>query len=86
MPSPTDALADVPTDAPTRAPVSTTCYDLKVTYRNSSCCSQSTGKTAIFDGAVVTCGSLRSSYKSSDCCSADLLKNATMTYDWITYI
>jgi hypothetical protein len=73
---------NAPTSAPTTpAPISTTCYDLKSSYQNNSCCSQDMGKAAIFNGTAVTCGNVLASYKSSDCCSADLQKNATLNYD-----
>merc|ERR1711957_270751 len=59
---------------------SITCYDLKTSYQNNSCCSQDTGKAATFNGTNVTCGNVLASYKSSECCSADEAKNATMTF------
>merc|ERR1712166_118910 len=59
---------------------SITCYDLKLSYQNNSCCSQDTGKAATFNGTNVTCGNVLASYKSSECCSADEAKNATMTF------
>merc|ERR1712166_314040 len=72
-----------PSNEPTayvQGPISTTCYDLKSSYQNNSCCSQDTGKAATFNGTNVTCGNVLSSYKSSECCSADGAKNATMIF------
>merc|ERR1712086_667833 len=64
-----------------RRPISTTCYDLKSSYQNHSCCSQDMGKVATFNGTAVTCGNVLASYKSSECCDADLAKNATMIFN-----
>ena len=64
-----------------QGPDSTTCYDLKSSYQNNSCCSQDTGKAATFNGTAVTCGNVLASYKSSECCDADLAKNATMIFE-----
>merc|ERR1712166_50777 len=64
-----------------QGPISTTCYDLKSSYQNNSCCSQDTGNAATFNGTAVTCGNVLASYKSSECCDADLAKNATMIFE-----
>merc|ERR1712086_827414 len=74
----------MPSNEPTayvQGPISTTCYDLKSSYQNHSCCSQDMGKVATFNGTAVTCGNVLASYKSSECCDADLAKNATMIFN-----
>merc|ERR1712195_411527 len=73
-------LAALVVAAYAQGPISTTCFDLKSSYQNNSCCSQDTGKAATFNGTNVTCGNVLSSYKSSECCSADGAKNATMIF------
>ena len=74
--------SSIPSDAPTtRAPISTTCYDLKSSFQNSSCCDQDMGKAATFNGTAVACGNVLASYTSSECCDADLAKNATMIFN-----
>ena len=73
-----------PSNEPTayvQGPISTTCFDLKTSFQNDSCCPQDTGKAATFNGTAVTCGNVLASYKSSECCSADEAKNATMNYE-----
>ena len=81
---PSNEPTSMPSNEPTayvQGPISTTCYDLKLSYQNNSCCSQDTGKPATFNGTAVTCGNVLASYKSSECCSADEAKNATMIFN-----
>merc|ERR1712086_177406 len=81
---PSNEPTSMPSNEPTayvQGPISTTCYDLKSSYQNNSCCSQDTGKPATFNGTAVTCGNVLASYKSSECCSADEAKNATMIFN-----
>merc|ERR1712086_429178 len=81
---PSNEPTSMPSNEPTayvQGPISTSCYDLKSSYQNNSCCSQDTGKPATFNGTAVTCGNVLASYKSSECCDADLAKNATMIFN-----
>merc|ERR1712086_1111882 len=66
MNEPTSMPSNEPT-AYVQGPISTTCYDLKSSYQNHSCCSQDMGKVATFNGTAVTCGNVLASYKSSEC-------------------
>ena len=80
---PSNEPTSMPSNEPTayvQGPISTTCFDLKSSYQNNSCCSQDTGNAATFNGTAVTCGNVLASYKSSECCDADLAKNATMIF------
>merc|ERR1711865_314032 len=81
---PSNEPTSMPSNEPTayvQGPISTTCFDLKSSYQNNSCCSQDTGNAATFNGTAVTCGNVLASYKSSECCDADLAKNATMIFE-----